>query len=265
MSVLRNNRKISENEYERTFKELYRFTKESLIKVPKRKQKFLCDNIYLRMNSIFEDILKITEMYVITEEDKILLAKRAIKKLKGLEKPLLALWNIENIPEKKMTRWATLVDTEVSLLTRFVGKEDDVVVDMSNTITINWKQVKNTSFLSNMSQLHRVVHAKAEHIPKIYLNSDTSMIISIINDAWYNLLKANQRIPKTQKEYQNRRKLISEVISDLYSIQRPMVTFFNLMQYSENTIMEISNLINDELKMLIKLQKSDRERFSNLK
>lgn len=62
MAVLKNNRNISECEYERTFKYLYRMTRDNIMKVSKRKRKTICDIISRYMNYILNDILSITEV-----------------------------------------------------------------------------------------------------------------------------------------------------------------------------------------------------------
>jgi len=265
MSVLKNKRNIAECEYERTFKDLYRTIRDGTIKVSKRKQKWVCANIEKYLNSAFSDILSITEEY--DKKDtakKIKLVTHAIKCLGKLEKPLLVLWNIEKYPEDKMKQWSNLVDKEVSLLNNLV-KGENVVVDMNKIMTIDWRRVESASFLSNMSRLHKVVHGKAIHIPNAYDSFDTNILIHCVDDAWYNLLKANEKYPRTKDDYEKRRTRISEAISDLYKMQRPLVSFFNIMEYSENTIKDISTMLNNEIKMLVRLQKNDKERFAKLK
>ena len=268
MAVLKNDRNISECEYERTFKYLYKLTSDNIAKVPKRKHKTICDIITKYMNAIFYDILSITEVCgksVTAKSEKDILIKRSIKRLRKMEEPLLVFWNIEKYPEDKMKRWATLIDTEVSLLSKMLEKGESVVVDMNNMMTINWQQIRRANFMENMSTLHKVVHSKACHLPNMYFDTSTQILLKCVDDAWYSLLKANQRMPKTKADYETRRKLISEAISNLYKLQRPLATFFNIMGYSENTINYISKLLTDEIKMLQTLQKSDRERFANLK
>lgn len=267
MAVLKNKRDIAECEYERTFKALYRTIVDSISKIAKRKQKWLCKDIYKNLNSALNDILSLTDDYFskdTAKEEKYCLIQHSIECLSNLEKPFMVLWNIEKYPEDKMRLWSALVEKEVSLLNNKI-QGVNVVVHMNKIIPINWKRVNDASFLKNMSMLHKVVHSKAIHIPNTYDDSDTSFLIGCIDDVWYNLLKANEKIPKTKDEYEKRRKLISNSISGLKKIQRPLVLFFNIMQYSENTMKSITTMVNDEIKMLTCLQKSDKERFSNLK
>jgi hypothetical protein len=264
MSVLKNQRSIAENEYKRTFKELYRTIRMGIFKVAKRKQKWLCKDISKYLNGAFNDVLATTEGYFKNGiQQKNDLVKHAIMCLNELEKPLLVLWNIEKYPQSKMINWSDLVYKEVCLLNELL-KGENVVEHMNKIMTINWKRIKSASFLSNMSQLHRVVHSKAIHIPNCYDDFDTSILIKQVDDAWYCLLKANEKYPKTKEDYEKRRKNISNAISALYKMQRPITSFFNIMQYSENTMKSISTMINEEIKMLLSLQKSDKARFSDL-
>lgn len=91
------------------------------------------------------------------------------------------------------------------------------------------------------------------------------MLISLVNDAFYELILANKKIPETRIEYEARRQHISNSITYLKEMNRPMLFYFNLMQYSERIMKEWSELLVSELKMLSSLQKSDKERFKTLK
>ena len=51
----------------------------------------------------------------------------------------------------------------------------------------------------------------------------------------------------------------------LQDAEYPIYELFNIMQYSENVMKEFSDLLTTEIKLLKGLQKSDAERYKNLK
>lgn len=89
-------------------------------------------------------------------------------------------------------------------------------------------------------------------------------MILLVNDAFYELILANKKVPETKAEYEQRRQHISNAITYLKGMNRPMLFYFNLMQYSERIMNEWSELLVSELKMLASLQRSDKERFKSL-
>ena len=62
-----------------------------------------------------------------------------------------------------------------------------------------------------------------------------------------------------------RRKCISTAIQILEQANRPMLTYFNIMQYSERIMIEWSDMLTKEIKKLRALQQSDAKRFKELK
>lgn len=50
----------------------------------------------------------------------------------------------------------------------------------------------------------------------------------------------------------------------LKDMDAPLFGFFNLMGYSENTMLELANLLDDSQKLLQSIIKSDEKQFSAL-
>ena len=91
------------------------------------------------------------------------------------------------------------------------------------------------------------------------------MLLSIMDDALYQLVKANRKIPETHDEYEFRRQCISKAIQRLEQANRPMLAYFNVMKYSERIMMEWSEMLVTEIAKLRALQQSDAKRFKDLK
>ena len=260
MSVLKNNRNISRFEFEHTFQELYKFSMERTSSVAKRREKWLCNNIDTLMNDVCNDIMELNEGYFPKNIGKEDLVRRSLYRLTELEKWLFVLWNIEQYPTKKMVQWVELVNSEIKLLNRML--EGDKI--KNSIMILDWNTINSVKFLSNMSKLHRYIHGKVINARNRYDDTAGSMLIRLADDAFYSIICANKKIPTTKKEYKERRKLVSNAISCLHKMQRQTIFYFNLMQYSENTLREWSDLITSEIKLLYALNKSDRERFSQL-
>ena len=85
-----------------------------------------------------------------------------------------------------------------------------------------------------------------------------------MNDAWYQCVSANRKIPTTKQEVISRQKHISNAISDLHKMNRPMLSLFILMDYSEREMREWADLLTEQIRLLYALQKSDKKRFGKL-
>lgn len=228
--------------------------------VAKRRKKWLCHNIDILMNDVCNDIMELNEGYFPKNIGKEDLVRRSLYRLTELEKWLFVLWNIEQYPTKKMVQWVELVNSEIKLLNRML--EGDKI--KNSIMILDWNTINSVKFLSNMSKLHRYIHGKVINARNRYDDTAGSMLIRLADDAFYSIICANKKIPTTKKEYKERRKLVSNAISCLHKMQRQTIFYFNLMQYSENTLREWSDLITSEIKLLYALNKSDRERFSQL-
>lgn len=264
LSVLRSKRRIAQSEFEHSFSELYQLSSEQTSKVPTRRRKWLCPEIDNRMNEIYRDLMQISDSYFRNKAERLEfateIAKRTIPKLNAIEKPLMILWNVQRYEIGSMARWVSKIKWEVDLLNRMHDGED-VHCEVS---VLDWRVINNAKFLQNMSVLHRYTHGKVANACKTYDGTQGALLISIVNDAFYELILANKSIPTTKSEYEERRQHISNAITCLKDMNRPMLFYFNLMQYSERVMNEWANLLTDELRMLAALQKSDRNRFKDL-
>ena len=264
MSVLKSKRGISNLEFENTFSELYRFSSIHTSKVSKRKKKWLCVNIDKNMNRLYRNIMDINDLYFKAKADKNSYISEtvlsSIEIIKDLNKHLAVFWNIQEYSIDTMARWAWYLRKEIFLLSKVVCN-DGIGFDI---YILDWNAINRAAFLKNMSELHRYTHSKVINARNDFDDTDGCLLISLVNDAFYELILANAKIPKTKEEYEIRRDHISKAITYLKEMNRPMLFYFNMMEYSERIMVEWSELLVNELKMLISLQNSDKERFKNL-
>lgn len=264
MAVLRSKRKIAQSEFEHSFSELYQFSMTQTVKVPTRRRKWLCSEIDSKMNSLYIGLMHINDVYFRNKNDRIEYASGAVKQyihaLNSLEKPLMMMWNVSKYDTGVMTRWVTKIKQEVYLL-NLMHDDEDMPCEVS---ILDWQAINNAKFLKNMSELHRYTHGKVTNAHTAYDDTEGSLLISLVNNAFYELILANKKIPESRQEYEQRRQHISNSITYLKEMNRPMLFYFNLMQYSERVMVEWSGLLVSELKMLSVLQRSDKERFKNL-
>lgn len=262
MSVFRSKRQISKTEFENTFKQLYIHSNNQVNKLAKRRKKWLGKPIVEILNECFDLIVELNEdlhSRKCSEEESVDRIKDIIKKLYLLEKPMIVLWNIENYDIKKMVSWAEMLKNEIDVL---LYKAD---IDREYKLMIIDKdKVKRIDFLNTMSLLHKYTHGKVVNAPMKYDDSCGSIIIRNIDDALYCVFKANERIPTTKNEYKKRQKYLDKAVTDLYRVQRIILSYFNLVGYSEETYSQWSGYVISELKLLNKLIKSDKARFSDL-
>lgn len=262
MSVLRSKRQVSQSEFENTFSILYKYSRIQTSKVPVRRQRWLCTDITQTMNTIYEDVMSMSEYYdcgfLPRNEYRAKTAIRCINNLCSLQKPLLVLWNVSGMKTKKMVTWISLINKEVELMQSFSDYESD------GFFILDWKKISELNFLSNMSALHRYTHGKVSNSKKKYNGTDGSLLISLVDSAFYNVMLANRKKPTTRDEYLRRKKSITKAISDLEATNRPLLFFFNTMECSESVMTEWSGMLRAEIKLLKGVLNSDEQRFGNL-
>ena len=251
MSVLRSKRSIAQTEFENTFEKLYQHSKSQTSKVPKRRKRWICYNIDRIMNELYNEIMELNEgIYTreYTDEEKTEHLRQILILLHSIEKPLFVFWNIQDYEMRKMISWCKLLQSEFDLL-----------IDMSG-----FKKKYRFCVLRNMSEFHKYVHGKVINAPCAHDDTSGSLLIKLVDDAFYDVMEANKKIPETSSQFKKRKEHIAHAIKGLYKMQRQTIFYFNLMEYSENVMNEWSNYLTTEIRLLQALQKSDSKRFQNL-
>ena len=265
MSVITAKRHIAKSEFEHTFSLFYADSRRLLSKVPKRRKDIICSKMIWLNNSIYNDLM-IVQLYLFAKQEEKKIEKqkrikRALEKIENLEKVIMVYSNIMALPFNKQCNWCNPLNKEIALLNGMLENDED----KSNfkIKVLDWDKINKFQVLSNMCELHRYVHGKAIRAVNTLDNGDTPLIIELIDEAFYNVMSANY-FPKNKEEFQYRLNKIERALQCLDEIQRPMLSYFNVMKYSNRVMNEWSNLLNTEIKLLKGLQKSDKKRFRKL-
>lgn len=273
MAILKNQRTLSQYEYERAFNSMYQHFRNECGKIPIRRRQWLCTELANLLRSAHSDIMELSTGFVdhsVRKEWKCNLANSAIGYLAKLQAPLYYYWNIMQTTESQMQNWCEIINSVISLLYG-VFRSNAYNVEISEQEKVQYimyyrkQDIESAKFLSNMRDLHRYSHSKVIRAHKDFDGFESSTIISLVNDAWYHCIAANQKIPKNKQEYIERRAHLSDAISSLQKLNRPMLSLFILLDYSEQTMREWSDLLVEEIRLLTALQKSDKKRFGSLK
>lgn len=272
MSVLKNKRGVSQCEYERAFNSMYQYFKIQLNKVPIRRKKWLNTPLTDILRDVHMTTMELTTGYTEPKNKqqwRYDLITHALHRLSDLQKPLYCHWAIMQTDERHRKTWCESINTEIALLHGMQKanpcyKPDDET-EVSFIMYYKTSDVETARFLSNMRDLLRYSHTKIIHASKEFNGFESDTIIELVDDAWYHCIAANQKIPETENEYRKRRSHISKAISCLHKLNRPMLSLFILVGYSEDTMREWSDLLVEEIRLLTALQKSDRKRFGSLR
>ena len=264
MAVLRSKRQIAKTEFENTFARLYQYSKQRMADIPKRKQKWLCKEIYNTLNLLYREIVEINDYYHPDKAQKIKhinqVTESAIEHLYSLEKPLMVLWSVQRTETDKMGAWVELINRDIFLLNQiheYKGRTGGVTI-------LDWRAINSVNFLQNMVDLHRYTHSKVANAKMEFDDTEGALLVRVIDDALYYVVQANRKIPTTRKQYEERRENISKAIMCLKEMNRHLLSYFVLMQYSERIMNEWTLLLTQELKLLYAIQRSDKKRFGNL-
>jgi len=265
MSVIKAKRHIAKSEFEQTFSLFYSDSNRILSKVPKRRERFVCPKIIWLNNSIYNDLMIVQEILFAKQpekkDEKQRRIKSALQKIECLEKEIMVYSNIMSMPFDKQCSWCNTLNREVALLNGMVENESDK--STFRIKVLDWDKIYKFKALYKMCELHRYTHGKAVRAINSLENGNTPLVIELINEAFYSVMTANF-YPQTKEEYLDRAKRIERALQCLNEIQRPMLSYFNTMKYSNRVMKEWSDLLKTEIRLLKGLLKSDKKRFSKL-
>lgn len=271
MSVLKNNRSLSQYQYEWDFNKMYEYFRIQISKVPRRRTAWISVSLTDVLRRVHSNIMELSTGYVPQKKRaqwKHDLILGALTDLASMQAPLYTFWNIMQTDEHHRKTWCECINKEIVLLQGLLRANSQYSeIDEEGVDFIKYyktSDISNAKFLQNMKELHKFSHAKVIRAKESFDGFESSTIIELVNDAWFYCISANEKIPETKKELSSRQKHISNAISDLHKMNRPMLSLFVLMNYSENEMREWADLLNEQLRLLYALQKSDKNRFSKL-
>ena len=88
--------------------------------------------------------------------------------------------------------------------------------------------------------------------------------MNLADEALYRVCHANRFVPTNKKMVENRREDLSIAYDCIRQMQQPMISIFNIMNYSENTMIEMASKLDSELRLLKGVLQSDKKRFANI-
>lgn len=266
MSVIKAKRHTAKSEFEHTFSQYYAESRRLLNKVPQRRKKYICPKIIWLNNSIYNDLMIVQSNLFAKRKDKkdekYIRIISSLNKIEHLEKVIMVYSSIMSLPFDKQCQWCDPLNKEIALLNGMIQNESDK--SKFRICVLDWDKIHKFKVLDNMVFLHRYTHGKAVRATNLLENAETPLIIDLIDEAFYNVMKSNTFYPKNKDEFEDRIKRIERALVCLNEIQRPLLSYFNIMKYSNRVMAEWSNLIDSEIKLLKGLLKSDKKRLSRL-
>lgn len=278
MTILKNDRRISQMEYERNYIAIYDAIKQTISKVPSRHWYFLACPIIEKMNKTYDDVLELSEMYLakVPKKTRIRKCQEILFGIKDLNQYVYTYWvisdgtnKIRSVPYKHRIALAQMVNKEVLYIIGVMRKLDAhfEFVDIREYSMKAFRDydIESVIFLSKLQKLNRIFYIRAVRTSRRFKDEEVSLTLRYMRDAFSNAYNANNIYPENRKDYEKRKNYLSHAISDLYKLNRPLIKLFASTDYFSNDVREeISELVNDSTKLLQALQASDIQRFSNL-
>ena len=267
-------RTLSRLEYENQFHDIYGFLKHKIEHVPKRRQATIAKPLLDALNDAFETIMSI-------EEDPVRGTKTSAKirydlivnaqiKIKRLEQPLWVWWNIaeddkeRRVKEQTWKQKTNICDKLNSVLellhkmqtesSQYKPEEDHGVMKVRYYTNA---EIENATFLSKLRKLHQFVHSKHIRLSPIARDAESGLLVSLVNNAWYYAVKANQINPHTNKDI--RLKYLDIAVRSLSKAERPLFDLLNNETFSNNEMRKWIDLHNECVRLLCGVRKSTAE------
>lgn len=265
MSVLARNRKLASTEFEMNCARLVKLTVRRADNIPNRYKKFIKPRLCGMVTAAYHDCIMANECERRTEagkQERVKLMDHSIRKLLRMQKPLLVYWSLFDTKEGGIKEWVELINKEIALLNGAAGYTMEVrPVPMIQIFNLH----SDAIFVMKMRNLHKFTYQKICKVPLEYKDHLSDEILRFADDALYYTMQGNSSIPTNKAQYEVRDKRFRRAIDNLNGMQRPLYALWNVMEYSENTMDEWAGIINETLKLLQAVRKSDRERFGKLK
>ena len=277
MSVLKNKRRTSKIEYEKNFLGFYEYMMNLIDHMPKRWFKPLGAPMKEALNRMYDDVLLVSEMYIEQEQNKkrYLQCRKVVEELTAFQELVCLYWNLSD--GRNGIKWADAdrrkymsiyLNKEIYLLAGVMVKLDQQkkfgAIEVSYLRPFVRRDIEGIMFLQKLYELNNLVYTKSIRIPLAQRDEEVSLACRYIRDAFYCAYAANNILPQTKKEYDRRRRLFGEAISDLYRLNRPMLKLFMVHLFSNEDMEKITTLVNESTKYLQGVQASDKERFGGL-
>ena len=262
MSVIASKRNTAKTQYIFSFYDLAKYTEGRLEKIPKRKYRWLVPDIISTMHVVETYLLQTENRYyqygikLYAEPEQ---ARIVIRKLASLQKPLLALWNIERYSDDEMICWCEQVNDVIRQLYKMGHLEPQEPV-----FILSHEAINRMEFMAKICELHRLIYSKTISLPYTYRETKGNQLMELADEALFRISDANRKAPTTKEMYERRKENLSAALQCLKSMQVPMLSLFSLMNYTNETMVEISGLLTDEIKLISGLIKSDEKRFGGL-
>lgn len=266
MTVLARDRQLAGTEFEMNCARLVKYTVQRIDTIPNRYKKFVRPRLLTLVNDAYYDAIMANETDSRTpagKRERAKLLDDAIRSLARLEKPLVVYWSLFNTKKGGIKEWTTFINKEMVLLNGAAGYgPGERELPMIHTFDMAYNPDKE--FENKMKELHKYTYDKICHVPLDYKDHLSDQILILVDNALYGVLMGNLYIPVTMEQYETRDGRFKKAIQNLNSLQRPLYALWNVMEYSENAMDEWADLINEELKLIQGVRKSDRQRFGHL-
>lgn len=278
MSVRVNDRHLSDIEYENTFSIFNQYATNKIRHLPKRYRHFLGEPFNNILNEIYEEIIKMTSLYLSGKPSSIeryRLGTEILKKFEVIASLSYTMWNLSSdrnnevkyIKPKAREFWADLANKEMSLIIGVIKKcngykKNGAVIPYMKAFSN--AQIKEVVFLSKLSKLQRIIYKIAIQTSKDYRDAQIEMIVKLSRSAFYNAYIGNEIFISDEYTYNRRKKLFSEAINNLYAMNRPVMELSCVDVFSEKDLKEICNLVTDSIKILKTIKDLDESKYLEL-
>ncbi len=267
MTVLARKRKQATTEFEMNCARLMKYTVQRSDTIPNRYKKFIRPRLCKPVSLAYYDCIMANEADSRTGEgrqERRKLLDNGIRLLVGMQKPLMVYWSLFETSEGGRREWVELINREIVLMNGAAGyKPEERELPMIHTFDINYSE--DRQFVNKVRLLHKFTYTKICSVPLEYKDHLSDQILCFVDDALYHTLKGNESIPRNKKQADERDRHFKKAVDNLNGLQRPLYALWNVMGYSENVMDEWAETINDSIKLLQGVRKSDRQRFGSLK
>ena len=267
MSVLAEKRKIAFTEFEMQCSRCVEQTEQRCSSIPVRSKKFIKPKLMYHVVAAYHAAIMANEHEWKTETGKaerVKLMDEAIKQLLLMQKPLVVYWSLFDTKDGGIEDWKGNINKAIVLLNAAAGFHDgERELPMIRSFKLKYSE--DAIFVSKVRAFHKFTYQKLYRVPEEYKNRLTDEISSFADNVLYSVLRGNEGIPENAKQYKTRDGYFRKAIDNLNGMQRPLYALWNIMEYDENTMDEWASLMNECIKMIQGVRKSDRERFGKLK
>ena len=280
MSIRKNDRRLSQTEYDNTYNKIFNYILQKVSRLPKRYQKILGKSMTDALGEVLINIENATVQFHIGKDRSADRRRNLYDALKAFNRIITVsyFWwtlpsnknEIRPISQRQRNYWSESVNKSVALITgvlKTIDKNfDQQEVDIPHMYSISKAEINSVQFLKYISGSLSIMNRCAIKYQQKYENPRIYQTINRLADALKYAIDGNKRgFDGSLSDYKKRYDYFNKAIGNLKAIQQDILRLSWEYMFSEEELKTLATNIDSATKILVTLNRKTKNIIDELK